>query len=279
MAAANFLLVTTRFLSRHLGGPPEACGRSWIQAKSYYLLQEDERMFYGHGDDRLRCAETMADPHIRFVINSKLLFEHLTKGPEPLPNIADRGFWFEPAFPTFDRRMTSGKVSRKRQFFFYARPHNLRNLYCRGLETIAACLEEGILDPEEWDFHFAGRDLISVSLPHGVQPHLQQNLPWTDYVELIRRMDLGLSLMDTPHPSYPPLDLAASGAVVVTNRHGRKTSLCQYSENIVCVDPTVEALKAGIADGIKLALNETRRKQNWQTTGSLGTGRLPWSRC
>ena len=58
--------------------------------------------------------------------------------------------------------------------------------------------------------------------------------------------------MDTPHPSYPPLDLAASGAVVVTNRHGRKTSLCQYSENIVCVDPTVEALKAGIADGSSL---------------------------
>ena len=50
-----------------------------------YLLQEDERMFYGHGDDRLRCAETMADPHIRFVINSKLLFEHLTKGPSHYP--------------------------------------------------------------------------------------------------------------------------------------------------------------------------------------------------
>jgi hypothetical protein len=75
-------------------------------------------------------------------------------------------------------------------------------------------------------------------------------------------MDVGLSLMDTPHPSYPPLDLAAAGAVVVTNRHGPKTSLARYSDNILCVEPTVEGLKRGIAEAVELAADGARRRAN-----------------
>jgi hypothetical protein len=145
---------------------------------------------------------------------------------------------------------------------FYARPNNLRNLYWRGLEVIEACLEEGILDPEKWEIHFVGQDLEHIVLPRGVRPRLAQNLPWAEYIRLIGRMDVGLSLMDTPHPSYPPLDLAAAGAVVVTNRHGAKTSLAHYSENILCVEPTMAELKRGVADAIELAADESRRAAN-----------------
>ena len=70
-----------------------------IRRRLVYLLQEDERMFYAWGDDRLRCVETLSDPNIRFVINSRLLFDHLTQGPDALPNILAHGVWFEPAVP------------------------------------------------------------------------------------------------------------------------------------------------------------------------------------
>ena len=72
-----------------------------------YLLQEDERMFYPYGDERLRCSETLGDPDVRFVVNTEALFRHLVDGPEPLPNLRTNGVWFEPAFPaarTTDRR-------------------------------------------------------------------------------------------------------------------------------------------------------------------------------
>jgi SAM-dependent methyltransferase len=227
-----------------------------------YLLQEDERMFYPYGDERLRCSETLRDPDIRFVVNTEALFRHLVDGPEPLLNLRTNGVWFEPAFPaTTDDRPPRPRGD-KHNFLFYARPNNLRNLYWRGLEAIEACLEEGILDPEAWEIHFVGRDLEDMVLPRGVRPRLAQNLPWTEYLSLIRRMDVGLSLMDTPHPSYPPLDLAAAGAVVVTNRHGPKTSLARYSDNILCVEPTVEGLKCGIADAIRLAADGPRRRAN-----------------
>jgi hypothetical protein len=238
-----------------------------------YILQEDERMFYPYGDERLRCSETLNGSDIRFVVNTEALFRHLVGGPEPLANLRANGVWFEPAFPAAtDDRLPTPREG-KQNFLFYARPNNLRNLYWRGLETIEACLEEGILDPQGWEIHFVGRDLEDIVLPRGVRPRLAQNLPWGEYISLVRRMDVGLSLMDTPHPSYPPLDLAAAGAVVVTNRHGPKTSLACYSDNILCVEPTVEGLKRGIADAAKLAadwpcraINHTRNhlERDWQ---------------
>ena len=93
-----------------------------------------------------------------------------------------------------------------------------------------------------------------------MRPHIVQNLPWLDYVKLVRRMDVGLCLMDTPHPSYPPLDLAASGAVVVTNQHGSKTSLASYSNLIICDDSSIEGLKRGIAEAVARTADRDRRQ-------------------
>lgn len=228
-------------------------------ARIVYLLQEDERMFYPNGDDRLNCQETLADGKIRFIVNSQLLFDHLTEGPEALANVRAAGVWFEPAFPALapgETRPPRGSL--KRRFFFYARPNNLRNLYWHGLEAIVESIEDGILDPSQWEFHFAGRDLGQLELPGGVRPVLHQNLPWPEYAALTRTIDVGLSLMATPHPSYPPLDLAAAGAIVVTNRYGRKTSLEQYSQSIICVDPTVAALKQGIVEAVSRSADPDR---------------------
>src|SRR5262245_2189616 len=43
--------------------------RSVPAEKIFYLLQEDERMFYAMGDDHLRCREMLSDRNIRFVVN------------------------------------------------------------------------------------------------------------------------------------------------------------------------------------------------------------------
>ncbi len=121
-------------------------------------------------------------------------------------------------------------------------------------------MEQGALAPEEWDIYFVGRDLEPITLPGGVRPVLLENLDWADYQTLVRRIDVGLSLMYTPHPSYPPLDLAASGAVVVTNRYGPKTSLARYADDILCVEPSIEALAGGIAEAVRKARERGARR-------------------
>lgn len=242
------------------------CALGAIDAKRIiYLLQEDERMFYPFGDDRLRCEETLLSPDIRFLVNSQLLFEHLTSGPDALPNIRRNGTFFEPAFP--ESHYYPAAVKRapgdKRNFFFYARPFNERNLYWRGLEAIAAAIEDNILRPEDWNILFVGRSIKPITLPRGVSPQIIENLSWSEYASLLRGVDLGLCLMDTPHPSYPPLDLAACGAVVVTNTRGIKTSLDRYSENIFCANANTQSLTDAIGAGVKLACDEDARFANY----------------
>jgi len=227
-----------------------------------YFLQEDERMFYPHGDKHLMCTELLRTKGLRFVVNSKLLYDHFAA--EGFSDIAANGKWFEPAFPLVNYRYETERHEKKLQFFFYARPDTVRNLFIRGVDAIAAALEQGVIDPELWEMSFVGRDLATIKLPGKVRPRLFQNLPWPQYAALIRSADLGLSLMYTPHPSYPPLDLAASGAVAVTNRFGQKQSLSQYSENILCVEPSVEGLVAGLADGVALARDTATRRQNYE---------------
>ena len=232
-------------------------------ARILYLLQEDERMFYPFGDLRLRCAETLLEQELRILVNTRQLFDHLADGPDPLPRLRERGHWFQPAFPSFHRPKTmQGPRKGKQNFFFYARPNNDRNLYWRGLEAINAAMRVGVLAADEWNIHFVGHELPEMELPGGVRPSIWARLSWAEYAELVSKMDLGLCLMDTPHPSYPPIDLAASGAVVVTNIHGSKTSLDGWSRNIIAAPPNVAALGDALRDGVKLSCDAAQRFAN-----------------
>jgi hypothetical protein len=68
-----------------------------------------------------------------------------------------------------------------------------------------------------------------------------------EYLEVLRTAMIGLSLMLSPHPSYPPLEMAAFGLKVVTNRFGPK-DLSVYGSAIEAVDAlTPEQLAAAIA--------------------------------
>ena len=222
-----------------------------------YILQEDERMFYPFGDDYLACSETIGDHRICRVINSELLHRHLKADGV----IDDKTPFFEPSFPNRIYFPEPAGKGEKRNFFFYARPYNARNLYDRGLAVIEAAIERGILDPSTWDIHFVGKDLRPITLAGGIEPILLQNLPWEDYAAYVRSVDLALTLMYTPHPSYPPLDVAACGGVAVTNSFGVKTDLTRYSRSIVCVDSEVESLVEGLRLGVEQALDPAGRKK------------------
>jgi hypothetical protein len=229
-----------------------------------YLIQEDERLFYPAGDEQAACSETMADSRIRFVVNTAMLRDHLVQ--EGFSNVDRRGISFEPAFPKklyFPEPRPAGDP--RRTFFFYARPNNARNLFLHGLAAINEAISADILDPAEWRFHFVGSGIPSLQLNRGVTPIVSENLPWTAYASLIRGVDLGLSLMSTPHPSYPPLDLAACGAVAITNRYGAKQDLDSYSSNIVCSDLAHDAIVEGIAAGVRLVQDSKARHRNYET--------------
>ncbi|WP_156418063.1 hypothetical protein [Aureimonas sp. AU4] len=248
-AGADEIFVTTSWWTTH------ATRKAIPAERILYLLQEDERMFYPLGDEHLLAGETMGDPAVRKIVNTELLFRHL----ETTGIVGERDVFFEPAFPARIYHPEPAEDAPRRRFFFYARPGHARNLFERGVAVIDRAIEENVLDPDRWDIHFVGRGLRPMQLARSVEPILVQDLAWGDYAAFVRGVDLGLSLMDTPHPSYPPLDIAASGGVVVTNRCGLKTDLSRYSEAILCADVSVDALVETLRRGVSLAEDRDAR--------------------
>lgn len=229
-----------------------------------YLLQEDERMFYPFGDERLRCEEILANQDIRFVVNTRLLLDHLIAS--GLNNMVSHGIWFEPAFPKsiyFPRKSIN---KQKKQLMFYARPNNLRNLFYFGIEVIEEAVIRNIIKLDEWDILLVGKDIPNIIFGNRYTPKKCEGFSWSEYAEFSGTIDLALSLMYTPHPSYPPFDLAASGAVVVTNRFGNKRDLGSYSKNILCGDLDLEAMISTLSEGIKLAENVVQRNENYESS-------------
>jgi hypothetical protein len=222
-----------------------------------YLLQEDERMFYPHGDERLRCELLLSRADIRYVVNTRLLLDHLIA--DGLHHLRESAVSFEPAFPAemYYRRGRPAAGSRK-QFFFYARPNHPRNLFLLGLQVVDQAFKRGVLAADEWELLLVGKDVPRIDFGADVRTRYVEGLNWAAYAELCGGVDLALSLMYTPHPSYPPLDLAASGAVVVTNRYGVKQTLESFSRNILCADLDVESLLEALREGAALASSPQR---------------------
>jgi O-antigen biosynthesis protein len=256
---AQDLFITTSWWSTH------ALSQTVPPAQLLYLLQEDERMFYAHGDEHLACSRTLADQRIPVLVNTELLFQHLKA--EGIIAPQRQAHWFEPAFPSSlyqPQPAGSRPAGAKRRLCFYARPQHPRNLYHFGIKLLEQAIERGMLDLALWEIHLMGSHVPEQALAQHCTPVIHDSLPWADYVRLIASMDLGLSLMYTPHPSYPPLDLAASGAVVVSNQFGCKTSLQAYSKNIICAPLEQELMLQALQEGMRLACDDELRRTHWQ---------------
>ena len=158
-------------------------------------------MFYPAGDQQLRCREVMDDTRIRFIVNTAALRDYLIG--DGVRGVVADSVAFEPAFPEGIYHREAQAARAKRRFFFYARPNNDRNLFLRGVEAVAAAIEQGVLPAQDWTYHFVGKDIPRILLPGGIQPEIAQNLPWTSYAALIRSIDVGLSLDVHPAPELP----------------------------------------------------------------------------
>jgi O-antigen biosynthesis protein len=125
----------------------------------------------------------------------------------------------------------------------------------------------GVINTQQWDILFVGSHVPAISLADGTQPQRHEQLSWQAYAELAGTVDVGLCLMYTPHPSYPPLDLAASGAVVVTNRFAGKSDLSAYCTNILSADLQVEAMLDALRQALQLAEDEPERQRRFAARG------------
>lgn len=215
-----------------------------------YMFQEFEPAFYAWSSNYALAMETLG---LDFwpVFNEALLAEYMLSQPIGRlsdPALRERAVVFEPAIDEHVFHPGPGTALRPKRLLFYARPTNTRNLF--GLALMA--LRSVAADPAfaGWEFvSLGGRgSLPDLQLPGG---HVLRCAPWTDYhgyAQSLRDADVLLCPMLSPHTSYPVLEMAASGGLSVTNSFATKTrdELARLSDNIIAVEPTIEAFGAGL---------------------------------
>jgi len=105
---------------------------------------------------------------------------------------------------------------------------------------------------EGWEFTLNGatRDVEPISLGKG---HTLDVFPHTgrlDYERLLMTHDLGLALSYSPACGLSSIEMASAGMTVITNTFETKTRerLSVLSSNLLGVEPTIEAVAAGLIE-------------------------------
>jgi glycosyltransferase involved in cell wall biosynthesis len=217
-----------------------------------YLIQDFEPILHEGSTFQARALETYGLVHIP-IINTRLLRDHLVSqkaGCYADAEFADAALYFEPALDRTYYFPEPGPRNGKKTLLFYARPTSARrNLFEIGVVALREAVAAGAIDKDGWDVWAMGEKLEPVALGNGV---FLNPLPWMsfeDYAKRVRTADLLLSLMLSPHPSYPPLEMAASGKLVVTNSFSVKTAeaMRAFSPNIIVAEPNAESIAAALA--------------------------------
>ena len=225
-----------------------------------YLVQDFEPGFYPWSAQSELARSTYAgDMPTIAVVNTSLLRDYLAAEGISFA----REYTFEPRLAAALRPLLDEPPRhRQRRIVVYGRPETPRNAFPLLIDGLRAWAAN---DPKAtgWTVASAGRAHPSIDLGGGLQLRSLGKLDLAAYGALLRESAVGLSLMISPHPSYPPLDMAHLGMLVVTNRFGAK-DLSTWHENI----RSAPALTAG---GIAAALREaTDAFEADPTAGDLG---------
>ena len=235
---------------------------SSLPNRKILFVQDVEPYFYCYGDEHLRCSKVFSSKEFLPIVNTKLLHDYYVR--EGIENFKKRGKAFEPAFPYYLYAATPNTFvpHKTKKMFVYLRK-NSRNIHLFTLAFISEIIQRNILSENQWEIYFAGDDSFPALEQNSITIYNLGILSWEEYSQLASQIDLAISFMYTPHPSYPPLDLAASGAVVLTNTYKNKKSLAQYSKNILTAPLEIEALVLKLREALALVEETERRKYNY----------------
>jgi hypothetical protein len=221
-------------------------------AKVVYLIQDYEPGFHAWS---LPHALTRATYHAGFhhVVNSRSLARYLSAREG---EAADHGLVIAPHLDV-DRladvaaRRTPGARPR---VFFYGRPGKPRNLYPLGVAVLRAAAVRLAAQGRPWEAVSAGEAHPDIVLPGGGGARSLGTLDWAGYYDLLARTDVALTLMLSPHPSHPPLEVAVSGGLAVTNElDGARTG---FHPRIAAAPADPDALAEALVAAVRQAAQD-----------------------
>lgn len=212
-----------------------------------YLIQDFEPCFYPWSTRYLLAQSTYTQREVPIIaiFNTRLLQDYL----------AAQGFGFAEAYafePSLHPQLRQWLqahpplATRKRQILFYGRPSVERNAYPLIIQGLRHW-QQIDLRSADWKIMSMGESHPPVVLAVNRTCEVKGKMSLNDYAQLMSESAIGISLMVSPHPSYPPLEMAAFGMRVITNSFGAK-QLDRWSNHIHSLaDPTPENLASTLS--------------------------------
>lgn len=211
----------------------------WHGADRYFsFVQDFEPMFYPAGPLYALAEETY-----------RMGFYGIANTP-PLKQVYESyggpAVSFSPSIDAdvFHARRSPRKPEDPFTVFMYARPGHPRNCYELAVAALGR-LKETMADRVR--IVTAGSWADATSLPWLDHRGL---LAYGETADLYRRCDVGLVLSVSKHPTYIPLQLMASGALVVANHNPANGWLLRDEENALLADPTAASLAGALERGL-----------------------------
>jgi glycosyltransferase involved in cell wall biosynthesis len=244
-----------------------------------YLVQEYEPFTFPMGAFAALAAQSYELPHFG-LFSTDLLRDYFRRrglGVFSAGEAAgERGSAaFDNAITPVDAPSAGALAARRsRRLLCYSRPesHAARNMFELGILALAEALADGVLG-EEWELRgvgAVGRER-NIELGSGRVLELLPRRSQSDYARLLSAHDVGLALMYTPHPSLPPIEMAAAGMLTVTNTFENKTAeaMTAISSNLIAVEPSLEGLATGLREAVARVDDFSGRERG---------GQVRWSR-
>jgi len=250
-----------------------------------YLIQEYEPVFYPMGTFAALALESYNFPHYA-LFSTNLLREYFNRNQLGVFKYGKEigegsSVAVENAILKFQIDKLTMAARAKKKLLFYARPeeHAARNLFELGVIALSNVIMGGHLDNKTWEIYGMGSvdwGNLKIALTEEVAMQLLPKMSLEEYKNLLPEFDVGLSLMLTPHPSLPPVEMAAAGMLVVTNTYANKTAerLREISMNIIPAEPTAEGIENALISAIGNCENYDLRvagarvnwSQSWENT-------------
>jgi len=216
----------------------------FAQSKFHYLIQDYEPNFYSWGSE---FADAQASYQLRFVpiFNTSTLRSYFEA--QGYPFAKPDSLTFRPSIDIdrYANGVRSETSPERRRIALYGRPEVARNMFPTAIEVLARFVQAKGLTAENVEIVSVGMAHLNVTLPSGVKIISKGKLPFEEYPKFLLGIDIGLSLMLSPHPSHPPLEMAASGVRVVTNSFATK-DLSTLTKAILSAAPDADALLAAL---------------------------------
>jgi len=202
-----------------------------------YLIQDFEPGFYPWSSQYMFAELTYKTRQDQYAIfNSGELKDYfLNHG-----YLFKKTFVFNPLLNTALRNALPQEgeyISKKKQILVYGRPSTARNAFVLLVEVLKKWVE---IQPEvsEWKILSAGETFEPVNLGNGQSLISVGKLSIEDYAQMLKDTYAGVSIMVSPHPSYPPLEMSVYGVQVITNRFANK-DMNYFNKNIHSIDNIV----------------------------------------